>query len=100
MMCPMRAYLTEFVGTFFLVLTIGLAVIGGPSPMAPLAIGCILMVMVFMGGHVSGAHYTPAVTLAVLLRGGGKLKTKDVVPYLIAQVAAAALAALIVRHVL
>jgi aquaporin Z len=64
----MRNYLTEFIGTFFLVLTIGLTVIGG-TPLAPLAIGCALMVMVYMGGHVSGAHYNPAVSLAVFLRG-------------------------------
>ena len=64
----MRNYLTEFIGTFFLVLTIGLTVLGG-TPLAPLAIGASLMVMVYMGGHVSGGHYNPAVSLAVLLRG-------------------------------
>ena len=64
----MNKYVTEFVGTFFLVLTIGLCVLGG-TPMAPLAIGASLMVMVYMGGHVSGGHYNPAVSLAVLLRG-------------------------------
>jgi aquaporin Z len=65
----MRQYLTEFLGTFFLVLTVALAVPGG-SALAPLAIGSVLMVMVYMGGHISGAHYNPAVTLAVFLRGG------------------------------
>ena len=64
----MRNYLTEFIGTFFLVLTIGLTVLGG-TPLAPLAIGASLMVMVYMGGHVSGGHYNPAVSLAVLMRG-------------------------------
>src|SRR5919197_437112 len=63
-----RSYLTEFIGTFFLVLTIGCSVLG-KVPMAPLAIGAVLMVMVYAGGHVSGAHYNPAVTLAVLVRG-------------------------------
>ena len=63
----MRNYLTEFIGTFFLVLTIGLTVLNGTA-LAPLAIGCSLMVMVYMGGHVSGGHYNPAVSLAVLLR--------------------------------
>jgi len=53
-------------------------------PMAPLAIGCSLMIMVYMGGHVSGAHYNPAVSLAVLMRG--KMESKDFVPYLIAQI--------------
>ena len=61
----MKKYLTEFIGTFFLVLTIGLTVL----PLAPLAIGSALMVMVYMGGHISGAHYNPAVTLAVFMRG-------------------------------
>ena len=79
----MNKYLTEFIGTFFLVLTIGLSVLGG-TPMAPLAIGAVLMVMVYMGGHVSGAHYNPAVSLAVLLRG--KLEARDVVPYVLMQV--------------
>ena len=64
----MRRYLTEFIGTFFLVFTIGLTVTAG-SPMAPLAIGSSLMIMVYMGGHVSGGHYNPAVSLALLLRG-------------------------------
>jgi aquaporin Z len=64
---PVRNYLTEFIGTFFLVLTIGLTVLGG-TQLAPLAIGSSLMIMVYMGGHVSGGHYNPAVSLAVLLR--------------------------------
>ena len=51
----MRNYLTEFLGTFFLVLTIGLTVLGG-TPLAPLAIGASLMIMVYMGGHVSGVR--------------------------------------------
>ena len=79
----MNKYLTEFIGTFFLVFTIGLAVLS-ETPMAPLAIGASLMVMVYMGGHVSGGHYNPAVSLAVLLRG--KLEPRDAVPYMIMQV--------------
>ena len=51
----MRKYLTEFIGTFFLVLTVGLTVIGA-VPMAPRAIGASQMIMVYMGGHVSGGH--------------------------------------------
>jgi aquaporin Z len=91
----MNKYIAEFIGTFFLVLTIGCTVIGaGAAVIAPLAIGAVLMVMVFAGGHISGAHYNPAVTLAILIRG--KVKPGDAVPYIIAQIAGAALAALIV----
>ena len=90
----MRKYLTEFIGTFFLVLTIGCAVIGGATP-APLAIAAALMAMIFAGGHVSGAHYNPAVTLAIWLRG--RCDTKDVVPYMIAQVLGACAAAAAVK---
>lgn len=82
--------LTELVGTFFLVLTIGLTVIGG-TPFAPLAIGSALMVMVYAGGHVSGAHYNPAITLAAWARG--VTRAGHVVPYWIAQLAGAILAA-------
>jgi len=85
----MRRHLTEFIGTFFLVLTIGLTIVGG-SAFAPLAIGSVLMVMVYMGGHISGAHYNPAVTLGVFLRG--KMEGRDVAPYMIMQVLGALLA--------
>ena len=64
----MTKYLTEFIGTFFLVLTVNLTVMGQVS-MAPLAIGASLMIMVYMGGHISGGHYNPAVSLAATLRG-------------------------------
>jgi hypothetical protein len=88
--------LTEFIGTFFLVLTVGLTVLNG-TPAAPLAIGSALMVMVYMGGHISGGHYNPAVTLSVLLRGA--MERRDVVPYWVAQVAGALAAAAIVQVV-
>ena len=66
----MRKYLVEFIGTFFLVLTVGMSVIEpGVGGLAPLAIGSALMIMVYAGGHVSGGHYNPAVTFAVWLRG-------------------------------
>jgi len=79
----MNKYLTEFIGTFFLVLTIGCTVIpGAAGVIPPLAIGSALMVMIFAGGHVSGAHYNPAVTLGVWLRG--KCSTADVLPYWVA----------------
>ena len=91
----MNKYLTELIGTFFLVLTIGCTVVpGAAGVIPPLAIGSALMVMVFAGGHISGAHFNPAVTLAVWLRG--KCATKDVVSYWVSQIVGAALAALAV----
>jgi len=83
----MRKYITEFIGTFFLVLTVGLT--GNP-----LAIGAALMVMIYAGGHISGAHYNPAVTLAVLLRG--KISGAEAIIYMGAQLVGAIAAALIV----
>src|SRR5213075_493410 len=91
----MNKYIAEFIGTFFLVLTIGCTGIGaGAGVIAPLAIGAALMVMVFAGGHISGAHYNPAVTLGVFIRG--KVNVADVVPYMVAQFVGAAFAALLV----
>jgi aquaporin Z len=84
--------LTEFIGTFFLVFTIGLTVTAG-SPMAPLAIGSSLMIMVYMGGHVSGGHYNPAVSLALLLRGK-MASIGEFVGYVVSQVGGAIVAAL------
>jgi aquaporin Z len=94
----MKKYLVEFIGTFFLVATIGFAVLkpGDAGVMAPLAIGSILMVMVYAGGHISGAHYNPAVTLAVCLRG--KCPASDVVPYWVAQIVGAIAAAFLVLY--
>lgn len=88
----MKKYLVEFIGTFFLVFTVGSTVIApGAGILAPFAIGASLMVMIFAGGHVSGGHFNPAVTLSVWLRG--RCDKRDVVPYWIAQLAAAAIAA-------
>jgi len=91
----MAKYLVEFIGAFFLVLAIGLCVIEpGAGNLAPLAVGATLMVMVYAGGHISGAHYNPAVTLAVWMRG--KCDAKDVAPYIGAQIAGAIVAAFVV----
>jgi aquaporin Z len=81
------------IGTFFLVLVISFTA-GSANPLAPLAIGSALMVMVYMGGHVSGAHYNPAVTLAVTLRG--KLPSGDVLPYVVAQLVGSLFASFVV----
>jgi aquaporin Z len=97
MTISMPKYLCELIGTFFLVLTIGCTVIGGVvGVIPPLAIGSALMVMIFAGGHVSGGHYNPAVTLGVWLRG--RCDTKDVFPYMVSQVLGAVLAALAVKY--
>src|SRR4029078_12297475 len=90
----MNKYIAEFIGTFFLMLTIGLTVLSGGG-LPPLAIASGLMVMVYAGGHVSGAHFTPAVTIAVFLRG--RCPKADIVPYMVAQIAAAVVAALAVK---
>ena len=89
----MKKYIVEFIGTFFLVLAVGMNVIGNDPGnfLPPLAIGATLMVMIFAGGHISGGHYNPAVTLAVWLRG--RCATKDVPGYMIAQLLAAVVAA-------
>jgi aquaporin Z len=94
----MTKYVAELIGTFFLVLTIGCTVIGpGAGPLAPLAIGSALMVMIFAGGHISGGHFNPAVTLGVWLRG--KCETKDVARYMIFQIIGAVLAAFVVKFI-
>ena len=89
----MRNYLTEFIGTFFLVLTVGFCVTSN-APLGALAIGSSLMIMVYMGGHISGGHYNGAVSLAVFLRG--KIDARTFVGYLISQILGAIAAALIV----
>jgi aquaporin Z len=86
--CNMRKYITEFIGTFFLMLTIGLV---GPNP---LAIGAALMVMIYAGGHISGAHYNPAVTLAVLIRG--RINLSEAMVYMGSQLAGAVAAAFVI----
>ncbi len=91
----MKKYIVEFIGTFFLVFTVGMVVIEpGAGTLAPVAIGSVLAVMIYAGGHVSGAHYNPAVTLAVWLRG--KCDSKDVLPYMAAQAVAGVVAAFLV----
>jgi aquaporin Z len=94
----MTKYLTEFIGTFFLVLVVGMTVIDpGAGSLAPLAIGATLMVMVYAGGHVSGGHYNPAVTLAVWLRG--RCPQSDVFPYIGSQITGGIVAAMMVLFI-
>lgn len=93
----MKKSIVEFIGTFFLVFTVGLAVRQG-APLAPIAIGSVLMVMIFAGGHISGGHFNPAVTLAAFLRG--RCDKRDVLPYWIAQFLAGLVAAGLVNFIL
>jgi len=93
----MKKLIVEFIGTFFLVLTVGACVVNpNVGVIAPIAIGSALMVMIFAGGHISGGHYNPAVTLAVALRG--RLPAGEVPGYMIAQLIGAALAAAAVYY--
>ena len=89
-----RKLAVELIGTFFLMLTVGMAT-ATAGALAPLAIGSVLMVMVFAGGHISGGHYNPAISTAVLLRG--KLARREYLPYIATQAVAAILAGLLVR---
>lgn len=82
----MKKYVIEFVGTFFLVFTVALT--GNP-----LAIAAILVSMIYMGGHISGGHYNPAVTLAVFIRGA--INWKDGIMYWIVQMLGGIVAALL-----
>src|SRR5215831_12415627 len=93
----MRKYFVEFIGTFFLVFTVCTASLA-KSGLAPLGIGAVLMVMIFAGGHISGGHFNPAVSLAVYIRG--KLETMDLAYYVVAQLVAAVIAAAVARFVM
>ncbi len=85
----MNKYITEFIGTMFLVM--GAALYGG------FGAALSLMVMVYAGGHISGAHYNPAVTIAIMVRK--HIKINEAAMYWIAQIAGAIAAALVVRYI-
>jgi len=86
-------YLIETLGTFFLMLTIGFNVIAGTN-LAPLAIGSALMVLVFFGGHLSGAHYNPAVTIGAKLTFRDHIGWLQSLLYVVCQIVGAILAGL------
>jgi aquaporin Z len=93
----MKKYITEFIGAFFLVLTVGMTVIEpGAGALAPIAIGASLMVMIYAGGHISGGHYNPAVTMAAWVRG--RCASRDVPFYWLAQVLGAVAAAMLALY--
>jgi aquaporin Z len=91
-----RKYVVEFIGTFFLMLAVAMAALSG-SAFTPLAAGATLMAMVYAGGHISGGHYNPAVTLAALVRR--RIEIGDAFAYWIAQVVAGVIAGVIARAV-
>ncbi|MBV8220910.1 MAG: aquaporin [Solirubrobacterales bacterium] len=87
---------TEFLGTFVLAFTVGMATSkSGAGILAPLAIGSALMVMVFAGAHISGAHYNPAVSIAIMLRGNAD--RRQTLAYIATQLTSGAVAGLLVR---
>jgi aquaporin Z len=88
-----RKYVVEFLGTFFLVMTICVAAAGGMGHFAPLACGAMLMVVIYSGYHISGGHFNPAVSLAAYLRGN--LHSGDVLPYIVGQFLGGTLAAML-----
>ena len=88
----MNKVITEAIGTFFLVFAIVGAVSQG-SPLAAFAIGGTLAVAIYAGGHISGAHYNPAVSVAAFIRG--RLTAAELPAYIGAQLAGASLAALL-----
>jgi aquaporin Z len=93
-----RKLVVEFIGMFIFAFTVGMATNTlGAGPLAPLAIGSVLMVMVFAGGHISGGHFNPAVSTAVFVRG--RMDQTEWVAYMVTQVVAAVIAGLVVRAV-
>ncbi|MBS1626898.1 MAG: aquaporin [Bacteroidetes bacterium] len=91
----MKKYIVEFIGTFFLVFTVCMA--GSTAGnFAPIAIGSALMIMIYAGGYISGAHYNPGVSVAVMIRG--KLSSKDLIMYWIAQIAGGVAAAALAKY--
>ncbi len=91
-----RKYAVELIGTFFLMFAVAVSGFSG-SAFTPLAAGATLMVMIYAGGHISGGHYNPAVTIAVLCRR--RIGMGDAVGYWIAQLAAGVIAAVVARAV-
>ncbi len=94
----LKKCLVEFIGAFFLILTIGCSSFpNGGNTFPPMAIGFILMVMIYAGGHISGGHYNPAVSLSAAIRGA--LPWKDFLPYIISQFIGAVLAGFLTSYI-
>lgn len=93
----MRKYVVEFIGTFFLVLAVCAAIYHNPdNNFAPLAIGFALIAMIYASGHLSGAHFNPAISLAILIRG--KMPFVEMIGYWVVQLMAGVVAALVATN--
>lgn len=86
----MKQYCMELLGTFFL--TCAVVMIG-----QPVGVGLLLMALIYMGAHVSGAHFNPALTLAVWARGG--MKRNLVIGYMLSQTLGALVALLVCSRI-
>jgi aquaporin Z len=91
-----RKYAVEAIGTFFLAFAVATSVLSGGT-FTPLAAGFTLMVMIYAGGHISGGHYNPAVTMAVLVRR--RIGLGHAVGYWVAQFVAGIIAGAVARAV-
>ncbi len=90
----LKKYIVEFIGTFFLVLTICMTSYSKVSAdLQPIAVGSMLMILVYSMGYLSGAQFNPAISLAVYLRG--RINLKEMGFYWIAQILGAVAAAMI-----
>jgi aquaporin Z len=92
----LRKYVVEGIGAFFLVFAVSTSGLTG-STFTPLAAGATLMVMVYAGGHISGGHFNPAVTMAVLWRR--RIGLGDAIGYWISQLTAGVIAAVVARAI-
>lgn len=93
-----RKYVVEFLGTFFLVITICMMEAGSMGQFAPIATGGMLLALMYSGFHISGGHFNPAVSLATYLRG--KLNSGDLLPYIVSQFIGGTLAAMLAGFLL
>ena len=91
----MKKYFAEFFGTFWLVfggcgsavLAAGIPELGIGYAGVSLAFGLTVLTMAYAVGHISGGHFNPAVSIGLLV--GGRFNAKDLLPYIISQVAGA-----------
>jgi aquaporin Z len=93
-----RKYVVEFLGTFFIVMTICMMEGGGMGQFAPIAAGGMLLALMYSSFHISGGHFNPAVSVAIYLRG--KLNSGDLLPYIVSQFIGGTLAAMLAGFLL